>query len=248
MSSLYLTTAFQNGKTRLTDSYFTQPFKVAKPFERGDMAEIMVMTATAGIMEGDKYDMNIKAGTHTKNMLTNQSFTKIFNTKDGEASQTISIQVEGDGELIWMMQPLIPFQNSAFITKTEVTVSRKAAFCYVDILACGRVGMKEQFAFRKYHGRMLVKDETGKPVFLDNIRMYPEEQNCGGLGYFEGATHIGSIYLYGYEPPVLQEMTGVEAVITETKSGYVVRMSGNSGDRLYQYAKNLYQSLIRVEV
>ena len=82
MSCLYLNIGYENGKTRLTDSYFTQPFKVAKPFEEENGIGIMVMTATAGILQGDSYDIQVKAGDRTKTVITNQSYTKIFNTRE----------------------------------------------------------------------------------------------------------------------------------------------------------------------
>ncbi len=246
MSCLHMNIEYQNGKTRLADSYFTQPFKVAKPFEKDDGISIMVMTATAGILQGDVYDIQVKAGDRTRTVITNQSYTKIFNTREGEASQTIKLQVEGRGELAWMMQPVIPFHNSAFTTMTEVILSEQAAFCYIDILACGRVGMGESFAFRKYHGRILVKDEAGNPIYLENVRMYPKEQEYSGIGYFENFTHMGSMYLYGYEKPVLKQADGVMAVVTEAKKGYALRFMGNSADRLYGYALEVYKDLQRL--
>lgn len=247
MSCLHLNIECQNGKTKLTDSYFTQPFKVAKPFEEENGMSIMVMTATAGILQGDSYDIQVIAGDRTKTVITNQSYTKIFNTREGEASQTVKLQVQGRGELAWMMQPVIPFHNSAFTTMTEVTLSERAAFCFLDVLSCGRVAMGERFAFRKYHGRVVVKDENGKPLYLDNVRMYPKNQDYSGLGYFEGYTHMGSIYLYGYQEPVLKQADGVLAAVTEAKGGYVVRLMGNSADRLYRYGVDVYQNLQRSE-
>lgn len=247
MSCLYLNIDCQNGKTILTDSYFTQPFKVAKPFEDENGIGIMIMTATAGILQGDSYDIQVKANDQTKTVITNQSYTKIFNTREGEASQTVKLQVQGRGELAWMMQPVIPFHNSAFTIMTEVTLSEQAAFYFVDILACGRVGMGEKFAFRKYHGRILVKNETGKVLYLDNVRMYTENQDYSGLGYFEGYTHMGSIYLYGYHKPILKQADGVLTAITEAKKGYVVRLMGNSADRLYRYGMEVYKNLQRSE-
>jgi urease accessory protein len=49
---------FQNGKTVMSDCFFTSPFKVAKPFYRDNgYTEIMVMCASPGILASDKYNM-----------------------------------------------------------------------------------------------------------------------------------------------------------------------------------------------
>lgn len=245
MSCLNITMEERNGRTAMSQCYFTQPFKVTKPFEYTDTTQIMIMTATAGIMKGDYYDIKVNAGANTSTLITNQSYSKVFDTMDGFASQSQHIELEKGAEFAWFMKPMILFGNSNFQSDTQIYLGEQTSLFYVDILAGGRIGMGERFAFYKYHGRTLIYNSEGKPIFLDNVLLEPEKGEIQGLGYFEESTHIGLIYLYGYQEPVLPFAEGVEAVMSKAQEGYVVRIMGSSGDRLYEYAEQLYRDRSR---
>ncbi len=242
MSSLHLSTIYRNGQTWLSECSFTQPFKVCKPFYNKDKTQIMVMTATAGIMKDDFYNIRVHAGAGTKTEFTNQSYTKIFNTRDGFARQEQDILLEDNAELVWMMKPVIPFADSSFKSNTRILLGENSKLFYTDITGCGRVGMGEKFAFRQYHSRTVVWNKKGRMVFLDNLYLEPKKWKLEGMGGFEGKTHIGMIYLYGYEKPRLMKSEDVEATVTQAYEGYMVRLMGNGGEYLYEYAESLYRS------
>ncbi|MGN1119922.1 MAG: urease accessory protein UreD, partial [Oscillospiraceae bacterium] len=148
MSRLYICAENKNGTTIISDSFFSSPIKIAKPFYRPDYTEIMMMTASAGMLDGDVYDIEIivKKGASLK--LTGQSFTKIF--KSGEkngAAQRVRITVEDGVRLIYCPQPVIPFADSIFDSRTEVFLEDNASFLMQDIFSCGRNAMGEAFAF-----------------------------------------------------------------------------------------------------
>ena len=62
-SQVRLETELRDGKVILSDVYFTAPFKVMLPFYvQPDYMQVMVLSASAGIMEGDEQEfyINIK--------------------------------------------------------------------------------------------------------------------------------------------------------------------------------------------
>ena len=238
MSRLSVELKYSNGKTVVSDSYFSSPFKLVPPFYDEDYAKLMIMTASAGIMKGDYYDINIHALHDTNTLITDQSYTKIFNTRDGFAAQSLNIELEENTELIWIPKPVIPFENSSFGADTTISIKDNSKLVISEILACGRVGMGERFKFISYKSRTVVSI-NGKPVFLDNTRLCDGEADFSGIGFFENFTHIGFIYFYGYDKPEIIFDKEISAFVTQTKCGYVVRFMGNSADKLYRYAENL---------
>ena len=65
-SEVRLETELRDGKVVLSDVFFTAPFKVMLPFYlREDYMQVMVLSASAGIMEGDvqKFDIHVNSGT-----------------------------------------------------------------------------------------------------------------------------------------------------------------------------------------
>jgi urease accessory protein len=238
MGKLYIETAYENGKTVVKDSFFTSPFKITKPLQTGDMAEIMIMQASAGILEGDEHEIELKIHSGSRVAVTGQSYTKLFKMENGKARQNVKITVEKDGFLCYLPCPVIPFCESEFIGTNEIYLEKGARFVMQDIFACGRYGMGEKFGFRKYHSRTQVY-ENGKIVFADNTRLVPSEFDISGTGYFEGYTHQGLAYFYGFEKINAPDSDNVIAAVTQAKKGQLLRVLGNSSDETEQYLKNV---------
>ena len=58
LSEFYLTAAYRDGRTVMEDVSFTAPFKVMHPFyEKKDVMTVMLLTASAGIMAGDRQEI-----------------------------------------------------------------------------------------------------------------------------------------------------------------------------------------------
>ena len=77
-SKVKISTLNKNGKTILDDVYVTSPFKVAPPFYKSDdFIKVIIMSSSAGTLEGDVQEYDINLSDNTKMELTSQSFEKI---------------------------------------------------------------------------------------------------------------------------------------------------------------------------
>lgn len=238
MSELYIRAENQGGRTAISDSRFTSPIKIAKPFYRSGHTEVMMMTASAGILEGDFYDIGITAGKDTALKFTGQSYTKIFKAENSGASQRISISAEEGAKLLYMPCPVIPFGESVFSSQTEIRLAEDSRFAMCDIISCGRAAMDESFKFGSYRSRTAVYI-GGKLKFLDNLRLVPEEAELSGIGFFEKHTHMGMIYIYGFDTDELPESEGVEAAATKAEAGVCIRAAADSADEIVRFAEKL---------
>lgn len=253
-SRLYLKAKVSNGKTYLEDSYFTAPFKIAKPFFEGDdgVMSLMIMSSSAGVMEGDTYMIDVELDKDARVKLESQSYQKIHRMKDGKAVQYNSFDLAKGAFLDYAPRPTIPFAHSSFCSNTVCRLAEGAAFIYSEILTAGRVKSGEAFEFREYLSGMRIY--YGRElIFLENQFLYPQEQNLEGIGFFEGFTHqasMGFFYdqikddlldkLYG----ILEAMEGVQFGVSKTKKyGLIIRILGNSSDSLESIL-----SLIRNEI
>ena len=242
-SELYIKTRVADGVTVLEDSFFTAPFKIAKPLydDTGRIMNVIIMSASAGIMEGDRYKINVDLGKGSKMILCGQSYAKIHRMKEGQASQYNRFHI-GEGALLdFVPRPAIPFGGSRFHSALECRVEKGALFMYSEILACGREKSGESFAFGEYGNTIKIyyRDEL---IFLENQYLCPQLQNLAGMGFFEGYTHQATFScfydlmdeamcnrMYG----VLESFNGIEAGLTMThKYGVVARILGNSSDSL----------------
>ena len=232
MSRLYICAEEKGGRTVITDSCFSSPIKIAKPFYHADHTEIMMMTASAGMLDGDNYDIEIIVKCGAALRFTGQSFTKIFKAgKNGGASQRVKITVEKGGMLMYFPEPVIPFAESIFDSRTVIFLSEDSEFVMHDILSCGRTAMNEAFAFTSFRSRTAVYIGD-KLVFLDNVKLVPKETELDGIGFFEGHTHCGMMYAYNIS-------TDDRLCCTNAHKGKVFRMLGNSAQDISDSFKSV---------
>jgi len=256
-SELYIKTRSRNGTTILEDSFFTAPFKVAKPFhgdEKGVLG-IMVMVASAGIMEGDRYRINVELGEGARTALYGQSYNKIHRMRGGHARQFNQFFLEKEAFLDYAQKPTIPFAHSSFSSVSECHLKEGSAFLYSEILACGREKSGERFEFKEYRNCNKVYYK-GELIFLDNQLLVPGFQAIEGIGFFEGYTHQASLAYFCdrldynllerfYE--ILKDVSDIDFGLTKTeKFGIVVRILGNGGDYLERIFSCLRREIYKI--
>ncbi|MBP0965242.1 MAG: urease accessory protein UreD [Oscillospiraceae bacterium] len=231
MSRLYICAENKNGRTVITDSFFSSPIKIAKPFYYPRYTEIMMMTASAGMLDGDIYEIEIVVKENASLKFTGQSFTKIFKSGEkGGAVQRVKITVENGGRFLYLPQPVIPFAESIFDGRTEIFLGNEASFLMQDIFSCGRTAMNEQFAFTSYRSRTAVHID-GTLAFLDNVKLLPNEADLSGIGFFEGHTHSGMMYSFNSDTP--DSLCG-----TNAHKGKVIRMLSDSAQEILNSFSN----------
>lgn len=242
---LRIETAQKSGKTILSDCYFKAPYKIARPFmqEDGSML-IIVMNASAGILEGDSYNIDMHIGSGSNVTVTDQSYTKIFKMEKDSAKKTTAVTVEAGATLRFLPLPVIPFHSSSFYSCTNIDIKNGGKLIYRDILSCGRLGMGEKFAFSKYRSLLNIT-YGGHTILHENVSMEPQIKPVGGFGYYEGFTHQAMLYFFGGRPlnrdkiaERLEKKTDIEFGITATLSGgTMIRMLGTSAEQLENECK-----------
>lgn len=255
-SKLYIKAVSIDGRTSLADYFFTAPFKIAKPFWDApkNILNIIVMNASAGIMEGDRYRTSLELGSGARISLQDQSYTKIHRMPKGRAGQHNRFFLSAGAMLDYAPMPTIPYAGSSLHSVTECFLQNGAAFLYSDIFACGRVKRGERFAFREYKNCLKVycQDEL---VLLDRQVLMPGSRDLEGIGFFEGFTHQAALAFIhdGFERQLtdrlfdtLKEYADIESGLTEIKKcGLMVRILGHSAEHLSRVIDDLKQTLLQ---
>ncbi len=211
VSELRLVAQTRGEKTVLADVHATMPFHVMHPFEvptaglvatagatglAPRAAEVMVMSASAGIMAGDLQRIDVTVGAGAALAVTSQAFEKIHRMEEGRAaSRASTLTVDNGGYLDYSPQPMIPFADSSFSATTRVNLAGPdSRFVYQEILSCGRAARGERFGYRSFTNHVRV-DVVGRPVYLDNVVFDPAIMPMEDLGLYEGFSHLGNLVL-----------------------------------------------------
>lgn len=198
LTELKLQIVRKNGRSIIGDSYFTSPLKLGTPDAERDRLNVVFMMASAGILKGDEFVYDIRCGEGTKTLMTDQSYTKIFDTGPEGAKKSQYIRVERGASLYYNPCAVIPFAGSSYEGELHVELDRDSEFACTDILAAGRTGMGEKFAFRSYRNRICVEMD-GIPVWMDHCFLHPAHMELESMFFFDGFTHQGTFYYYGPE-------------------------------------------------
>lgn len=250
LSRLHLVAVKKNQKTILEEVAFTAPFKIMRPYyEKKDTMTVMQQTASAGIMAGDRQEIDITVLSGAKMELVSQAFEKIHKMNEGFAERKTLIHVSADSSLRYMPLPVIPFSGSDFRSEQTVYLEDDTAkFIFQEVISCGRVAHGEQFGYKAYKNRISIYKKNHL-VYLDNTNFTPCNLKMDGYGMYEGYTHLASMIIVnhvvddgtiGRIRSILDEEEGAEGGVTLTASGdLVIRILGRSADQLMKLMTNI---------
>lgn len=250
-SRLYLETASAENGTYIKDVYFTSPYKIMSPFKEGRHMDVMQMSASAGLLDGDCFQGEFVFGANSDVTYLSQSYEKVFRTKNRQAVKKIDMQVDSGAKVKYLPYPVIPFGGSDFLSETTVHMKENITFLYGDIFTCGRTGMGEYFQMKRYESTTKIYIEN-RLVFADHTLIFPEKFHYNTLGMWNSYTHNGMLYIHVQNTKREQELVEtIREKFTEGKwllgvstchQGIVVRVLSMSGEQIY----NIFQSIGRL--
>ncbi len=194
---LRLTFARLGGRTALTENYSRPPLQVMRAIE--DAAGclcVYLLSPTGGVVQGDRYFVQIAAEAETHALCTTQAATKVYRMPDGCAEQYIRIEVGRGAVFEFVPDAAILFSEADLRQHIEITLHDGALLFLHEIIMPGRLARGERLQFRRYTNRLTVRDAQGLLLY-DAANMEPELVQQDELGILEGYSCWGSAYLLG---------------------------------------------------
>lgn len=184
-----------NGKSIIDKMLFTPPFKVISPLFHKHYSEIMLLCVSAGLLKGDRQDINLHIGAKSQILLSTQSYEKIHDTQNGAAKREMHITLEENALLEYAPLPCIPFANACFSSCTNIHLHEHSKLYYSEILCAGRVERGEIFAFREFHSKLFISLK-GRLIFFENTHLNPQTMPLRSLCAFGEYTHSLSYVIF----------------------------------------------------
>lgn len=249
-SRLSLIAGKKDGKSMLQEVSFTAPFKIMEPFWNKDNSmRVMLLSASAGIMEGDTQEFSIRVKDKAAMEFSSQAYEKIHRMKQGKARRRAEIFVGKESFLKYAPLPVIPFADSAFESQVEIELEDESAqLVYQDVLSCGRAARGERFAYRRFYNLVDVR-QRGRLLYRDNTRLEPGCWDLPGIGMYEGYTHLGNLLLFHVTKELewikrvrefLDNTPNLEGGVTVLESGdLAVRVLGMQGEQVWSVLEEI---------
>ena len=148
----------------------------------------VTMISTSGcVLQGDRLATDINVGVGACAHVTTQSATKVHSMNANYASQIQHFQIEEDGYLEFMPDPLIPHRNARFITDTQINIHPTATAIYCEILMSGRKyhHVDERFGFDVYSSRVSAQTLEGRELFVEKYILEPKKESLDAIGVMQ---------------------------------------------------------------
>ncbi|CBG39573.1 urease accessory protein UreD [Helicobacter mustelae] len=237
-----------SGKSVIEDMFFTPPLKIIHPIYDGDIANIMLISVSAGLMKGDDQEIELDIGDRSLVRLTSQSFEKIHDTEDGKASRHTKIHVGKDALLDFSPLPILPFGNASFDNFTHIILDKDSRLYHNEIYCAGRVSRGEVFAFKRLDSKLSIKID-GELVFFDNMLLEPEFMDLKSCCMFGDYTHYLNLVIYdrNVDFEILRQRvvdSPLNAAVSRHDAVIVVKALDYGSEPLLDFKRDLLEGLL----
>jgi urease accessory protein len=203
------------------------------------MAYMYIISPSGGILQGDRYRMDITLRKHAFAHITTQGATRIYRMEGNYATQIVNIDVGEDCYFEYIPDQVIPYRDSRFYQEANLRVHDNATLLYSEIITPGRVASGEHFDYAICYMKAIAKDHSGGLKFTDVAMLEPKKRDMKMFGVLSNHDVVGNMYIITKNK--LQEINisvnaalkaipkiYAGATILPSNSGVGIRMLGNS--------------------
>jgi len=167
------------GRTVLARKAHRTPIHVSKPYWNGSSLLLNVMSPTAGMLEGDRVEMNISVESNANLVVSNPTALRIHKMSTGKAVWKQVFRVASEGFLETHPEWITPQAQSRFEQHSRIEIDTNGRLFFIEALAPGRVASGEAFAFDRFQNRLEVHFES-RLIALEQSDITPPSQSQSG--------------------------------------------------------------------
>ncbi|WP_425310747.1 urease accessory protein UreD [Ammonicoccus fulvus] len=188
------------GRSRPVRTESSGVLRLMKPLhldDSGQVAYFVVNPGGAYFSEACRMDVEVLADANL--LLSSQGATRIYRTPRGPAVQEAHFTVRSGGRLEYVPDQLIAYRDADYRQVTTITMAPDAQVFVEEIVTPGWDPDGTPFTYAGMLLRMEVHHVDGGLVCADNVRIVPGDIGAAidGIGYMEGASHMGNVLILG---------------------------------------------------
>jgi urease accessory protein len=238
-----------NKKTSITKQFSQVPLQIQRavyPEESlPEMAYLYIISPSGGILQGDRYKIDVTLKNNAVSHITTQGATRIYSMNSNFASQITNITVDDNCYLEYIPDQIIPYQNSRYYQKVNLNVHDNATMVYSEILTPGRMAMNEYFDYDICYLRTYCKNQEKKFRCLENMKIEPKNQNLASSGILGKYKIVGTVYILTKKDYITElenmintnleksDEVSIGTSILPNESGIIVKILGNNTDDIF---------------
>ncbi|BBG02652.1 MULTISPECIES: urease accessory protein UreD [Pseudonocardia] len=185
-----------DGRTRVERLVQRFPQRVTTPMYLDPAAPgtafLCVQNPSGGVFAGDRLTTRLRAAPGAGVQLSGQSATQVY--AGGAAGHDYRLIVEPGAVLEHVPRTTIPHRDCDYRQQVHVELRGDGTYLGWDVLAAGRIGHGERFAFRAVDLRTSVSCD-GVPVATEALRIVPARRHPAEPGVLGGWDYAATVLL-----------------------------------------------------
>ena len=239
----------KNQKTVITQQYCKVPLLIQRPLYLEEslpsMAFVYILSPSGGILQGDRYRIDITLSNKAVAHITTQGATRIYKMQNNFGTQMINIVQEEGTYLEYIPDQIIPYSNSRFYQIVQLNIYDNAALIYLELLVPGRVASGESFKYDICYVKTIARNQTGKLRFIDVVKLQPKIEILKVGGMFGSLNVLGTVYILTDPVHVHHIQAEINSIIAQLQNtvsggasilpenqGVIVRLLGKTAEEL----------------
>jgi urease accessory protein len=238
----------ERGKTVVKEQYSKVPLYTQRALYLEEslpsMAYMYIISPSGGILQGDRYRIDITLKNNAYAHITTQGATRIYRMEKNYATQIVNVVVDDSCYFEFIPDQIIPYRDSRFYQKVDLKVHDNATMVYAEMIVPGRVASGESFEYDICYMKALGRNQNHMLRFIDVAVLEPKKRILKTLGILENFDIVGNMYIltktkYVTElskdiNSVLQKFSRISggATILPHDSGVIIRILGEVANDL----------------
>ena len=247
------------GRTRITELACRPPLQILRAHhvdpKRPDLASVILASPSGGILQGDDLTIDIRVGRGARLRVLTQSATRIYRAPVSEARTTVKVEVDSEGYLEYLPDPIIPYAGSRFRSRATFTVAETGTLIAWEVVAPGRVARDEILAFARFESSVEIVRPDGTLLATDAI-VLDDREGFRVVGALGANVAFGTLYLVRSraDPAILRGADGSAAALPVSVgasslpfgAGAWLRVLGDSQSSVAALLAGAYQAALSV--
>jgi urease accessory protein len=207
----------ENSKTVVKEQYSKVPLFTQRALYLEEsipsMAYMYIISPSGGILQGDRYRMDITLRNNACAHITTQGATRIYRMEKNYATQIVNIIVDDGCYFEFVPDQIIPYRNSRFYQTVNLSIHDNATMMYAEMIVPGRVASGESFEYDICYMKALAKNQNNVLRFIDVAVLEPKKRSLNILGILGKFSVIGNMYILTKTKYVSELMTEINSVL-----------------------------------
>jgi urease accessory protein len=226
------------GVTRRGVLHESGSLRVRFPSPEGEGLSAVFVNTAGGVAGGDRFDIEIEAGTGTRLTLTTAAAEKVYRATDHAAELNIALKVADGAHLSWLPQETILFDRARMSRRIDIDLAEGASLLLCEIAVFGRAAMGERMQQGAFVDRWRVR-RGGRLVLAEAVRLDGDVgKKLGQPAIANGGVAIGTALIVPGDEALVEQVReiassfGGEAAISAWNGFAMARFCAQDAARL----------------